>query len=172
MADEKTVTPRINLLASLGSPSDTPSAGTVAVTFDYTAAPVKVALGTNNDVSVDKAKMKILFDLSTAHLPTGASAEIAGVEFMKPNEPTGTQAPSNVFEDESTFTDGSGASHTVYGKWKGSKHELKLVDDNKVGANGTEQDYGYKVWIKLTQGTSSSYYASDDPKVKNKPTTT
>jgi hypothetical protein len=165
MPDEKVISPRINLL---GDPA-IPTAGTVTVTYDPTAT-TKVLLGTPNDVTVDKAKMKVLFDLSTAHLPAGAAATIAGIEFTKPGEPTGTNAPSHVFEDESTFTDQNNNSHTVYGKWKANQHELKLVDDNPVGKDDPEQDYGYRVWIKVTQGTSTNYYSSPDPQVKNKGT--
>jgi hypothetical protein len=58
----------------------------------------------------------------------------------------------------------------VYGKWKGGKSELKLVDNNNVRTGVSEQDYGYRVWIKCTQGSTTSYYSSPDPQIKNEPT--
>jgi hypothetical protein len=160
---------RFNLLQATDD-DNIPTAGTVAVTFDGTTG--TVTLPSNGaDVSVDKNKMKVLFDLTTTNIPAGAAAVIAGVEFTKPNEPSGTYAPSGVFEDSSTFTDGTGTAHTVYGKWKGGQNELKLVDDNNVRTGVAEQDYGYKVWIKVTSGSTTTYYASADPQVVNKPTT-
>jgi hypothetical protein len=144
---------------------------TVNVSFD--AATGSVALDANSaTVSVNKSKATIGFDLTTSNLPGGASVQIVGVEFSKPNEPSGTFDASGVFEDQSTFTDGSGAAHTVYGQWKNGQTELQVIDDNNVPAGGTQQDYGYKVWVKLTPANGSpSYYASPDPEVKNEPTT-
>jgi len=144
---------------------------TVPVSFD--ASTGTVSLDANSaSVSVKKNKATIGFDLSTTNLPSGASVQIAGVEFSKPNEPSGTFDASNVFEDQNSFTDGSGTSHTVYGQWKNGQTELQVVDDNNVGTGGTEQDYGYKVWVKLTLATgTTSYYSSPDPEVRNEPTT-
>jgi len=144
---------------------------TVNVSFDASTGSVTLD-ASNADVSVKKNKATIGFDLTSNNVPSGASVQILGVEFMKPNEPSGTFDASNVFEDESTFTDGSGDSHTVYGQWKNGQAELQVVDDNNVPSGGTEQDYGYKVWVKLTPANGSpSYYASPDPAVKNEPTT-
>jgi hypothetical protein len=143
---------------------------TVSVSFD--AALGAVSLDANSSaVSVTKTKATIGFSLSVSNLPSGASAQIVGVEFSKPNEPAGTFDASNVFEDRSSFTDGSGTSHTVYGSWKQNKSKLKVIDDDNVPAGGAEEDYGYKVWVKVTSSSgTASYYASPDPEVKNKPT--
>ena len=143
---------------------------TVSVTFDATAG--TVALDANSaSVTVRNKKATIGFDLTVTNLPADASAEIVGVEFSKPNEPSGTFDASNVFEDQSTFTDGSGNAHTVYGKWKNGQHELQMVDDNNVPSTGTEQDYGYRVWVQLKPKTgTTNYYVSPDPQVKNEPT--
>lgn len=143
----------------------------VTVSFDAESGSVTLD-GDAADISVNKNKVTIGFDLSPTNVPDGASVEIVGIEFMKPNEPSGTFDASNVFEDSSSFTDGSGTSHTVYGKWKNGQSELQVVDDNNVVAGVAEQDYGYRVWVKLTLATgTSSYYVSPDPEVKNKPTT-
>ncbi len=168
---KKAVFPRFNVnLARVSSADEPPVAGTVAVTFN--ASNGAVTLPANADISVDKNKMKVMFDLTAQNVPAGAAAVIQGVEFSKPNEPTGTNAPTNVFEDSTTFTDQNGNSHTVFGKWQGgNKHELKLVDNNPVRGGSPEQDYGYKVWVKVTSGATTSYYASPDPTVKNEPTT-
>jgi len=161
--------PRINLLASMPDQNDAPSAGTVTVTFNGNDNSVTLS---NANVSVDKEKMRVLFDLSSSNLPSGASVAIEGIEFTKPNEPTGSYAPgTNIFENQNTFTDQDGAAHTVYGEWKSGKARLKLVDKDNVGATGTEQDYGYRVWVKLTSGSSTNYYSSPDPQISNKPTT-
>jgi len=161
---EKTISPRINLAKSLGSPI--PKAGTVDVSFNWNDS--TVTLPTDADVSVNPGREKIEFDLSASNVPSGAAVTIEGIEFTKPNEPSGSYAPSNTFEHESTFTDQSGTSHTVYGEWKGNKHFLKLIDNNPPSG---EQDYGYRVWIKCVQGTSTNFYCSPDPTIKNKPTT-
>ena len=142
----------------------------IAVTFDASTGAVSID-DSNSSITVRNKKTTIAFGLTVTNLPAGASAQIAGVEFMKPNEPTGTFDAGNVFEDSSSFTDGSGSAHTVYGKWKNGQSELQVVDDNNVPSTGSEQDYGYKVWVKLTPGTgSANYYASPDPEVKNEPT--
>lgn len=143
----------------------------VSVTFDASNGTVSLD-ASNSAVTVTKRKATIAFDLTVTNLPDGASAQIAGVEFMKPNEPSGTFDASNVFEDRSSITDASGARHTVYGQWKNGQSELQLIDDNNVPSTGTEQDYGYKVWVKLTPKTgTATYYDSPDPEVKNEPTT-
>jgi len=143
----------------------------VAVTFD--ASTGTVTLDSNSaSVTVKNKKVTIAFDLTINNLPANNTVEIAGIEFSKPNEPSGTFDASNVFEDPSTFTDQGGNAHTVYGKWKNGQHKLEMVDDNNVPAGGTDQDYGYKVWVKMTPQTgTANYYASPDPQVKNQPTT-
>jgi hypothetical protein len=143
----------------------------ILVTFDASTGAVSLD-DSNSSITVRNKKATIAFNLTVSNLPTGAAAQIAGVEFMKPNEPSGTFDCSNVFEDASSFNDGNGAAHTVYGKWRNGQSELQLIDDNNVPSTGTEQDYGYKVWVKLTPGSgSANYYASPDPEVKNEPTT-
>ncbi|HEX5133488.1 MAG TPA: hypothetical protein VFX92_13515 [Candidatus Krumholzibacteria bacterium] len=173
MPDNKPFIPhmRINLAEGLTStPDDPPTAGTVNVTFDGSAGTVTIPADTS--VSVDKNKMKVLFDLTAQNIPAGAAAIIQGIEFAKPVEPTGTFAPDKIFDDPATFNDGTGAAHTVYGKWKGgSNNELKLVDNNNVRTGTAEQDYAFRVWIKVTDGATTTYYASADPQVVNKPTT-
>jgi len=143
----------------------------VAVTYD--ASTNAVTLDANGaSVTVKNKKTTIAFDLTILNQPANTAIEIAGIEFVKPNEPSGDYDASKVFEDPSTFTDGSGTAHTVYGKWKNGQHLLDMVDDNNVPAGGTDQDYGYCVWVKRTpQGGNSSYYSSPDPQVKNQPTT-
>jgi len=143
---------------------------TVSVTFDASKGTVALD-ATNASVSIKKNKATIGFDLNATNVPSDSSVQIAGVEFSKPNEPTGPYDASDVFEDESTFTDGRGASHTVYGQWKNGQSELQVVDDNNVVAGVAEQDYGYRVWVKVTpKNGTASYYCSPDPEVKNEPT--
>ena len=170
----KSVSPRltINLASSLASADmDVPSAGGVTVAFDY-AASAAVTLPPGADVTVNKSRMKILFDLTARNLPAGASARILGVEFSKPNEPSGSYAPGGVFENSATFTDRQGAAHTIFGTWQQGKHHLKVIDDNPVSAGAAEQAYGYKVWVQVTDASGSvSYFDSPDPQIIDQPTT-
>lgn len=143
----------------------------VNVTFDASTGTVSLD-ATGASISMNKNKATIGFNLSADNLPGGASAQIAGIEFSKPDEPTGTFDASNVFEDKDSFTDGDGNTHSVYGKWKNGQHKLKMVDDDNVAAGESEKDYGYKVWVMLTpSGGAASYFSSPDPEVKNEPTT-
>jgi hypothetical protein len=60
----------------------------------------------------------------------------------------------------------------VYGQWKNGQSKLQLIDDDNVVAGVAEQNYGYKVWVKLTPSSgTASYYSSPDPEIKNDPTT-
>ena len=160
---ETTVSPRINLAKGLDA---IPKSASVGVTFDYQG--FNVQLPANADVDVTLSRSKIQFDLNAVNVPQGTAVSIQGIEFTKPGEPSGSYAPANIFENPSTFTDQGGNSHTVYGQWKANKHFLKLVDDNPPEG---EQDYGYRVWVKCDNGTTSSYHCSPDPTIKNKPTT-
>ncbi len=141
---------------------------TVNVTFDPSAR-VPVAIR-NGDVDVTAAGTVINFALSPAHLPQGATASICGVEFAKPSEPGGTFAPGQVFGAGVNVAMGSNGNHTVYGAAT-TGGNWSLTDNDNVPNTGSEQDYGYAVWVKVVSGSTETFYVSPDPQIKNKPTT-
>ena len=161
---DKTVSPRINLAPSL---SKTPVAAKIDVKFDY-HRPNKVRLGDHKDISVNRGLQKILFDLKQKdRIPGSPQVSIKGIEFDPATYNRGFP-PEVIFDNPFEFKDQKGNHHTVYGRWAENQHELDLLDDNWPDG---EQFYGYKVWVEVDFGARQEYFSTEDPTIKNKPTT-
>ncbi|MDH3214797.1 MAG: hypothetical protein OEN01_00730 [Candidatus Krumholzibacteria bacterium] len=142
----------------------------VTITYNNQTGKVTVPSAT---IDVNRTQSDIEFDLRCVPaLPSGYSAKIVGVEFGKPDEPTGDYAPEHVFADKHTKLMNN-ANHVVYGAAKtGSPSDLILTDNNNVTAGVGDKEYGYKIWVEVDTGSGATthvegYHPSDDPKIKN-----
>ncbi len=126
----------------------------------------------DGDIEISKRFEEISFRLNPANIIHGFKVEIAGIEFNKPDEPKGDFAPGKVFAPAKTIypTHNHRAPITVYGNTN-PDGSLLLDDADNVTPNGQETSYKYAVWIRVTNGNVESYFRSNDPQIKNKPTT-